>query len=132
MKAWAAALLMLVGSTIAFLQYGIPWFVYGALYYSILAIPILLFDGLRLAAAFLSHAPMLPQPPAPLGTWPLALRRSAPLLRWQARPCVHQIPCGAPAGAYADRETHVTGVGWNVQEPSLGRPPLQGCMQVCV
>ena len=51
MKAWAAALLMLVGSTIAFLQYGIPWFVYGALYYSILAIPILLFDGLRLAPA---------------------------------------------------------------------------------
>jgi hypothetical protein len=78
MKAWTAALPMLVGSTIAFLQYGIPWFVYGALYYSILAIPILLFDGC-------ASAPLAPA------------ARAAPqraLLRWRARPCPHQIPGG--------------------------------------
>jgi hypothetical protein len=117
MKAWAAALPMLVGSTIAFLQYGIPWFVYGALYYSILAIPILLFDGCA--------------SPPHRSRRPLASPQRA-LLRWRARPCTHQITGGAPAGACADREPHVTSVGWNVQEPSLGRPPLQGCTPVSV
>jgi hypothetical protein len=39
---WAAALLMIVCSTIAFLQYVSPWLVSGAIYLSILAIPILL------------------------------------------------------------------------------------------
>ena len=44
---WAAALLMIVCSTIAFLQYVSPWLVSEAIYLSILAIPILLFDCLR-------------------------------------------------------------------------------------
>jgi hypothetical protein len=44
MLAWALALLGLAGSTVAFLH-DLPWPLYAALYYSILAIPILLADG---------------------------------------------------------------------------------------
>lgn len=43
--AWAGALLAMMGSTMAFLQFDIPVLVYIALYYSILSIPILLLDG---------------------------------------------------------------------------------------
>jgi hypothetical protein len=50
--AWAGALLAMMGSTMAFLQFDIPVLVYIALYYSILSIPILLLDGIQ---ALCSH-----------------------------------------------------------------------------
>lgn len=58
MIAWTAASVMLVGSTTAFLQYELPWLVYGVIYYSILAIPILFFDGLCIASFLAPHLPL--------------------------------------------------------------------------